>query len=118
MLKSNVKETAFFVTGALFLSVLCGASQLSALVVMAFTLTAYFKYAVRIDKLLLDSRTGATGDILGAQIGFAFQFGAVITACAIFGDQYTAFFGGIVLWHIYMIQSDRLSQKLLKGNKK
>jgi len=116
-LSCNAKSTVVFVLAYAAAATFVGADIGTTLTLSFFTLFAYFRYSLKIDKYLLDERLGATNDILGSQIGFAAYFGIATTVCALFGDQYSAFFGGIILWHVFMLQSDTLSQKLLKDKR-
>ena len=113
-LSCNTKTSALVVLAYAAAAIFAGADIGTTLVLSFFTLFAYLRYAIKIDKFLLDQCPGATNELLGSQIGFAAYFGIAISVCALFGDQYAAFFGGIILWHLFMVQSDSLSQKLLK----
>ncbi len=117
-LSCNAKTSALAVLTYIAAAIFAGADIGTTLVLSFFTLFAYLRYAIKIDKFLLDECLGATSELMGSQIGFAVHFGIAITVCALLGDQYAAFFGGIILWHFFMIQGDVLSQKLLKGNKR
>ena len=114
-LSCNAKASVLVVLAYAAAAIFVGADIGTTLVLSFFTLFAYLRYAIKIDKFLLDDCSGATSELLGSQIGFAAHFGIAITVCALFGDEYAAFFGGIILWHLFMIQGDALSQKLLKG---
>ena len=116
-LSCNAKASALVVLVYTAAAILAGADIGTTLVLSFFTLFAYLRYAIKIDKYLLDGCSGATSELLGSQIAFAAHFGIAIMVCALFGDQYAAFFGGIILWHFFMIQGDKLSQKLKRENR-
>ena len=89
------------------------------LVVMTiFPLLAYLRYAVNVDIDLLLEDQSATPRILGNNIAFAGHFTITTLVACVFGNAEVAFFYALVLWHLYMIQMDRLSQKILKEDKR
>ncbi len=117
MLRDNISDTARFVAVCAAIGLASGADLNTTLFTLFFTFVGYAAFARRVDLNLLSPGAKETGEVLGAQIGFAAKFLIVISAGAVFGDQYTAFFGGIILWHIYMVAGDSLSQNILRGSR-
>lgn len=117
MLRGNLILTSYCIVAYFVIAALMGASLNTNLSMCIMTFASYASFVRKIELNLLLPTPNGTSEVLGAQIFFTAKFLIAICATSYFGDQHTAFFGGIVLWHIYLCTSDSLSQKLLRENK-